>query len=246
MRKSSKRYCWAELLLAAAVVGGVAAAGEGVTSRTEPLPSSKVVDMGALWQARVAPLTLDFLPDIRRRLGLDFDHRTDERLVLAPMEEPNLLRYSAPHGALDQMVDGRIALAGPIDKNPDHPGNGGVYIRMPVYVADTTEQALADTRSMVSTVGRRPDLRSVWQPAWRDGYVAILRASGRALAEGDIETMRSCQDRLDALAGMVEPGGESPLWPVYGGLLVNLRNILGAGELLAPVREGDLAPDPST
>jgi len=111
---------------------------------------------------------------------------------------------------------------------------------------ERAEQALADTRSMVSTVGRRPDLRSVWQPAWRDGYVAILRASGRALAEGDIETMRSCQDRLDALAGMVEPGGESPLWPVYGGLLVNLRNILGAGELLAPVREGDLAPDPST
>jgi alkanesulfonate monooxygenase SsuD/methylene tetrahydromethanopterin reductase-like flavin-dependent oxidoreductase (luciferase family) len=36
-----------------------------------------------------------------------------------------------------------------------HPGNGGVYIRMPVYVADTTEQALADTEWSITEYFRK-------------------------------------------------------------------------------------------
>jgi uncharacterized membrane protein YccC len=99
---------------------------------------------------------------------------------------------------------------------------------------DRAEQALADTRSMVLTVGRRPDLLSVWDRAWRAAYVDILRATGRALADGDRDRVHECRERLDALARqVVGPDGDSPLWPVYGGLLVNLRNILDSGEVLA-------------
>jgi alkanesulfonate monooxygenase SsuD/methylene tetrahydromethanopterin reductase-like flavin-dependent oxidoreductase (luciferase family) len=36
-----------------------------------------------------------------------------------------------------------------------HPGNGGVYIRLPVYVADTVEQALADTEWSITEYFRK-------------------------------------------------------------------------------------------
>jgi alkanesulfonate monooxygenase SsuD/methylene tetrahydromethanopterin reductase-like flavin-dependent oxidoreductase (luciferase family) len=36
-----------------------------------------------------------------------------------------------------------------------HPGDGGVYIRVPVYVADTVEQALADTEWSISEYFRK-------------------------------------------------------------------------------------------
>jgi uncharacterized membrane protein YccC len=108
------------------------------------------------------------------------------------------------------------------------------------------EQALADTRSTIRTLGRRPDLVGTWQPGFRDGYLAALRAAGQAAAGADPDSLRRCREELDELVIRVDEEEATPLWPVYGGLLVNLRNILGAGELLAPVREGDLAPDPST
>jgi hypothetical protein len=99
---------------------------------------------------------------------------------------------------------------------------------------DRAEQAVADARSMVLTVGRRPELRSVWDHEWRDEYVDILRATGRALTDEDRDVVHACRERLDLLARrVVGREGESPLWAVYGGLLVNLRNILDSGEVLA-------------
>jgi alkanesulfonate monooxygenase SsuD/methylene tetrahydromethanopterin reductase-like flavin-dependent oxidoreductase (luciferase family) len=40
-------------------------------------------------------------------------------------------------------------------KEAGHPGTGGVYIRVPVYVADTVEQALADTEWSISEYFRK-------------------------------------------------------------------------------------------
>lgn len=113
MRRSSKGCCWAEALLLT-WCAGVASAATLLPESPPALSRSKVVDLSSLWQARALPLELTFLPDIRRRLRLDMTGRTDETLRLQPLEEPNLLRFSAPQGALDQVVDGRIALAGPI------------------------------------------------------------------------------------------------------------------------------------
>lgn len=112
MRKSSKKYCWTELLPLAVLLGAVAL---GAAADQPPAAARvKSVDVGALWQAQAQTLVLEFLPDIRRRLGLQFEAARDERLTLTVEDAVNLLRFSAPHGALEQLVDGRIALSGEI------------------------------------------------------------------------------------------------------------------------------------
>jgi len=93
---------------------------------------------------------------------------------------------------------------------------------------EQVEQAVADTRSMVRTIARRPDVGSVWRPSFREGYVGVLRAAGRAIAGSDPATIQRCREELDELVGRIEQEESSPLWPVYGGLLVNLRNVLDA------------------
>lgn len=58
--------------------------------------------------------------------------------------------------------------------------------------------------------------------------------AGRAIAEADPLAIRSIRDRLNALVDDV--GGLDPtpsLWPVYGGLMINLRNILDAMDEVA-------------
>ncbi len=51
--------------------------------------------------------------------------------------------------------------------------------------------------------------------------------------EAEPEPIRDCRDRLDQLVAQVEHEDSTPLWPVYGGLLVNLRNILDAMDEVA-------------
>ena len=46
------------------------------------------------------------------------------------------------------------------------------------------EQAVAEIRSMLNTLARRPDVRAEWQPMFRDGYLGVLREAGQAIAEG--------------------------------------------------------------
>jgi uncharacterized membrane protein YccC len=107
---------------------------------------------------------------------------------------------------------------------------------------DRMEQALADARSTIRTIGRRPDLRATWQTGFRDGYLSVLRDVGRAIAAADPDSLRDCRDRLDQLVALVEREEASPLWPVYGGLLVNTRNIVDAMEEVAAA--GPIAQPP--
>lgn len=107
------------------------------------------------------------------------------------------------------------------------------------------EQAVAEVRSAAHTLARGLADDEEWQESFRDGYADALRAAGRAIEENDPDLVRGCHRRLDDLASGVRVTGSGPrLWPVYGGLLVNLRNILDAMDEVAAANPLQQPPNP--
>jgi uncharacterized membrane protein YgaE (UPF0421/DUF939 family) len=107
------------------------------------------------------------------------------------------------------------------------------------------EQAVAEIRSIARTLERFLEQQREWVPAFRDGYVDAVRRGGRAIDAADAEAIRDCRSRLDELVdrmGRMDPVPE--LWPVYGGLMVNLANILDAMEHVATASPLDQPPIP--
>jgi uncharacterized membrane protein YccC len=107
------------------------------------------------------------------------------------------------------------------------------------------EQAVAEIRSIARTLERFLEQQREWDPDFRDGYIEAVRRGGRAIEHADADRIRECRSRLDGLvAGL---GGMDPvpdLWPVYGGLVVNLVNILEAMEEVAAANPLDQPPLP--
>lgn len=107
------------------------------------------------------------------------------------------------------------------------------------------EQALAETRSTAHTLSRGLADDERWQESFRDGYVEALRSAGRAIVGAEPEPIRRCHAQLDDLAAVVDRERSAPrLWPVYGGLLTNLRNILDAMDEVAAANPMTQPPVP--
>ena len=82
-------------------------------------------------------------------------------------------------------------------------------------------QAVAETRSMVRTVA----LAGEWDADWLE----LLRRTGEAVSDADAERLATVRGELDELA-------EGRHRPVYGALIVNLRNILESLDVVATVQ----------
>lgn len=95
------------------------------------------------------------------------------------------------------------------------------------------EQTLAEIQSTVRTLAHAADDVPGWERDFREGYVEALCAVGRAIAGRDPEPVRRCHALLQDLARRVEVTGSSHRWPVYGALLVNLRNVVDAMDEVA-------------
>ncbi|MCY7395460.1 MAG: aromatic acid exporter family protein [Nocardioides sp.] len=107
------------------------------------------------------------------------------------------------------------------------------------------EQAVADTRSMARTLGHVTTCRDDWQPDFRDHWPHLLREAGEAIAAADPRAVRSVRARLNTLVDEVGDLDPTPaLWPVYGGLMINLRNILEAMDEVAAANPLDQPPLP--
>ena len=118
--------------------------------------------------------------------------------------------------------------------NPRRQANEMRDPRQWIAILERLEQALAETRSMARTQSHSLDEGQEWKPEFRDELIATLRTGGRAIAEADQESIRRCRARLDELVEAV--AAESPipaLWPVYGGIVINLRNIFDAMDEVA-------------
>ena len=78
-----------------------------------------------------------------------------------------------------------------------------------------------EMRSMVATVA----LAREWDAQWLE----LLRRTGEAVSDADAERLADVRDELDELA-------DGRHRPVYGALIVNLRNILESLDVVANVQ----------
>jgi hypothetical protein len=101
-------------------------------------------------------------------------------------------------------------------------------------------QAVAETRSMARTIRVARIAPADWDRGFREPWVGLLERAGAAVESADADTLRSARVELtefsDRLTGEQLHGGQ---WPMFGALLVNLRNVLDALDVVAeaqPVR----------
>ena len=98
-------------------------------------------------------------------------------------------------------------------------------------------QAVAETRSMARTIGHARVPPSEWDPGFRERWRELLNRAGGAISTGDAEAVASVRAALTAYAEEVAVGHlREGFWPVAGAVLVNLRNILDALDVVADAR----------
>jgi hypothetical protein len=91
------------------------------------------------------------------------------------------------------------------------------------------EQTLAEIRSMAGTLDAHVVRRNTWQPHFAVPWTSLLVETGRAVVDADPEALRVVHDRLRRLVREVSALNEPvEQWPLYGALIINLRNILDA------------------
>jgi hypothetical protein len=91
------------------------------------------------------------------------------------------------------------------------------------------EQTIAEVRSMARTLDAHVVSRRAWRPDFADPWTHLLEETGRALVDADPEALLAVHERLRDLVREVSALGELvEQWPLYGALIINLRNILDA------------------
>jgi uncharacterized membrane protein YccC len=96
------------------------------------------------------------------------------------------------------------------------------------------EQALAETRSMARTLAHALAPDRAWDAEFRQGYIAVLHEGGAGIVRAEVHRIQTARARLDELVDLInEQSPISRLWPVYGGLIINLRNILDSMDEVA-------------
>lgn len=89
------------------------------------------------------------------------------------------------------------------------------------------EQAVAEQRSMARTLGRSLERGEEWHETFRDGWLRLLADAGRGIQDADSDALVDVRGRIDDLARDLEQLDPLPLlWPEYGALLFNLRNVV--------------------
>jgi uncharacterized membrane protein YccC len=99
-------------------------------------------------------------------------------------------------------------------------------------VLERLELAVAETRSMIRSIELARVPPQDWDPDFREPWLGLLHRAGEAVSAADVAGLKAVRSDLDDLAG-------EPLPPIYGALLVNLRNIIEALDVVAtaqPVR----------
>jgi len=98
-----------------------------------------------------------------------------------------------------------------------------------VTIVNRLAQAIAETRSMVRTIRVARVPVEEWDHAFREPWVALLHRSGVAVAHADSSEVTATRAELTALANRLAVSElHEDLWPIYGALLINLRNVLDA------------------
>jgi len=95
------------------------------------------------------------------------------------------------------------------------------------------EQAIAETRSLARTLGGQQAHRETWGEAFAGPWLAMLGDAGQAASDADPALLLDVRRRLEAFTEELRATERSPEWPIYGALIINLRNIVDAMDEVA-------------
>lgn len=95
------------------------------------------------------------------------------------------------------------------------------------------EQAVAEARSLVRTLGGQRAHRETWGESFAEPYISMLGDAGRATSAADPDALLDVRRRLEAFTEELRSTERSPEWPIYGALIINLRNIVDAMDRVA-------------
>ncbi|MGH3496258.1 MAG: FUSC family protein [Nocardioidaceae bacterium] len=96
------------------------------------------------------------------------------------------------------------------------------------------EQTIAEIRSMARTLDAHVARRNTWTSSFAAPWTTLLTDTGKAIVDADPEALRAVHDRLRRLVEKVSALDEHlEQWPLYGALIINLRNILDAMDEVA-------------
>ncbi len=90
------------------------------------------------------------------------------------------------------------------------------------------EQAVAETRSLARTLGGQQAHLETWGETFADPWISMLGDAGRAASAADPAALADVRRRLEAFTEELRATERSPEWPIYGALIINLRNIVDA------------------
>ena len=97
------------------------------------------------------------------------------------------------------------------------------------------EGAVADSLSLARTVATSADHANVWDDSFRSRWQELLTRTAESFGLGDQAALEAVRTELSGLAHELSTDAlAESQWQEYGGLLVNLRNIVDAGIALAP------------
>ena len=95
-------------------------------------------------------------------------------------------------------------------------------------------QAVAETRSLARTIGHARVPTREWDSGFLEHWRELLKRAGRAISRGDAAAIASVQADLTGYVDTLAVGHlRAGFWPVAGAVLVNLRNILDALDVVA-------------
>jgi uncharacterized membrane protein YgaE (UPF0421/DUF939 family) len=95
-------------------------------------------------------------------------------------------------------------------------------------ILDRLDQAIAETRSMARTIRLARVAPEQWDRRFREPWLDLLGRCGTAVADADIAKLKAARTELAAFADRLDIEELRDPWPVYGALLVNLRNVMDA------------------
>lgn len=102
------------------------------------------------------------------------------------------------------------------------------------HIINRLAQAVAETRSMARTIRMATLDPQEWNPAFREPWLDLLERAGAAVEEAAADGLRAVRAELTALSERVAVDQlHGSLWPMFGALLVNLRNVLDALDVVA-------------
>ncbi len=91
------------------------------------------------------------------------------------------------------------------------------------------EQAVAEAQSMVRTIAISADQATLWEQGFRTRWCGLLADTGEAVGAVDADRLQEIRSQLLRLAEDLsthELAGDA--WQEYGGLIINLRNVIDA------------------